>query len=222
MNPSAGTAVEAPIRAYLDEVAAALHGPRRRRTRILTELRDGLEQAIADRTTHGQPADQAAATVITEFGSPDVVAAAFAGELATGYARRTLSTYVATGPLVGIWWLLLLRPDPWHAGLVALLTAIPVVPLIAAGLATAAGTLATTGRLMRWLPESGPGRALTATATVAGLTLAGDLLIIGVAAHAAALTRPLAVIATAASLIRAGCSLRTLAQARALRHRLPR
>jgi hypothetical protein len=73
---------------------------------------------------------------------------------------------------------------------------------------------------MRWLPEAGPGRALTATATVAGLTLAGDLLIIGVAAHAAALTGALAVIAVAASLIRIGCSLRTLAQARALRHRL--
>lgn len=222
MNQAADTAVEIPIRAYLDKVAAALHGPRRQRTRILTELHDGLEQAITDRTTRGQPAERATATVIAEFGTPDAVAAAFAGELATGFARRTLSTYIATGPLVGIWWLLLLRPDPWRAGLVALLTAIPVVPLIAVGLATAAGTLATTGRLMRWLPEAGPGRALTATATVTGLTLVGDLLIIGVAAHAAALTRPLAVIAVAASLIRVGCSLRILAQARALRHRLPR
>ena len=147
MNPAAGTAVEIPIRAYLDEVAAALRGPRRRRERILTELRDGLEEAVAARTAGGQPADRAAVLAIAEFGSPDVVAAAFAGELATGFARRTLSAYVATGPLVGIWWLLLLRPDPWRAGLAALLTAIPVVPLIAVGLVAAAGTLAATGRL---------------------------------------------------------------------------
>lgn len=222
MNPLAGPVVEIPIRAYLDEVAAGLRGPRRRRARILAELRDGLEQAIADRTGRGEAADQIPASVIAEFGSPQVVAAAFAGELATGYARRTLMVFVATGPLVGIWWLLLLRPDPARAGLAALLTAIPVIPVILAGLATAAGALATTGRLMRWLPEAGPGRALAATATVAALTLAGDLAMIGVAAHAGALTRPLAVIAVAASLIRVCCGLRVLVQARALRHRLPR
>ncbi|MEU8611148.1 hypothetical protein AB0C29_24490 [Actinoplanes sp. NPDC048791] len=118
--------------------------------------------------------------------------------------------------------LLLLRPDPWRTGLIALLIAIPVIPLIAVALATAAGTVATTGRLMRRLPEAGPGRALTAMATVLNLTLTGDLLVIGVAAHAAALTGALAVIAMAGSLIRIGCSVRTLVQTRALRHRLPR
>ena len=222
MNPPAGAAVETPIRAYLDEVAASLHGPRRRRARILAELRDGLEQAITDRTGRGEPAGQATDASIAEFGTPDVVAAAFAGELATGYARQTVITFVATGPLIGTWWLLLLRPDPWRAGPAALLTAIPVIPLIAVGLATAAGTLATTGRLMRWLPETRPARTLTATATVAGLTLAADLLTIGVAAHAGALTRPLAAIAVAASLIRIGYSLRALTRTRALRHHLSR
>ena len=62
----------------------------------------------------------------------EAVADAFAGELATAYARRTIALYVITGPLVGIWWLLLLRPDPWRAGLIALLAAIPVLPLIIA------------------------------------------------------------------------------------------
>ena len=38
------------------------------------------------------------------------VADAFEGELATAYARRTIALYVITGPLVGIWWLLLLQP----------------------------------------------------------------------------------------------------------------
>lgn len=209
--------METPIRAYLDEVAAGLHGPRRVRARILAELCDGVEQAVADRTARGEPADQATTTAIAEFGSPDVVAAAFAGELVIADARHTLITYVATGPLVGIWWLLLLHPHPWRTGLAALLTAIPVIPVVAAGLATAVGTLATTGRLMRWLPETRPDRALTAAATVAGLTLAGDLLVIGVAAHSGALARPLGVIAVATSVARIAYSTRTVARTRALR-----
>ena len=45
---------------------------------------------------------------IAQFGSPYAVADAFGGELATGYARRTIAWFIATGPLVGIWWLLLL------------------------------------------------------------------------------------------------------------------
>ncbi|WP_127508066.1 permease prefix domain 1-containing protein [Actinoplanes solisilvae] len=210
MNPSTGSGAETPIQVYLDEVAARLYGPRRARTRILAELRDGLEQAVADRTDRGEPAGRAATAATAEFGAPDVVTAAFAGELATAYARQTLITYVATGPLVGICWLLLLHPDPWRTGLAASITAIPVLPLIAAGLATSAGALATTGRLMRWLPETSPGRALAATATVAGLTMAGDLIIIGVAGHSGFLTRPLAVIAVTAGLARIAYSLRTI------------
>ena len=72
-----------------------------------------------------------------------------------------------TGPLVGVWWLLVLYPTPWRSGVVALFAAIPVFPLIIAAIATAAGTFATTGRLMRWLPEASPRQALLATITVA-------------------------------------------------------
>jgi hypothetical protein len=59
-----------------------------------------------------------------------------------------------------------LQPHPWRTGVVALLTALPVLPLIAVGIATAAGTFATTGRLIRWLPEASPHRALTASGQV--------------------------------------------------------
>jgi len=213
MSPPAGTAVEGPVRAYLDRIAAGLHGPRRQRERILAELHDGLTQAIADRAARGEPGAHATAGAIAEFGRPEAVAAAFAGELATGFARRTLITYVATGPLVGIWWLLLLRPDPWHTGPAALLAAIPILPLIIVTLVAASGALATTGRLMRWLPEAGPRRALAATLTVAGLTAAGDLLIVGATARAGALVGPLAVIAVGAGLARLGYGVGTLIRA---------
>ena len=79
---------------------------------------------------------------------------------------------------MGIWWLLLLHPSPWRTGLIALVAAIPVIPLIIAAIATAGGTLATTGRLMRWLPETGPRRALAATTAIAMLCMIIDLTMI--------------------------------------------
>lgn len=214
--PGAATA-EALLRAYLDQVAAGLHGPRRHRTRILAELHDGLHDATADHLARGSSPDRAAAAAIASFGTPEQVAAGFAGELATRYARHTLTWYLATGPLVGIWWLLLLHPDPWHTGLAAFVAAIPVLPLVAAGLATAAGTLATTGRLMRWLPESGPRRALAATHGVAALAVAGDLLVIAVYLRSGIPAGPLALTAVTASVARTGCGLVVLRHATALR-----
>src|SRR6266508_2213970 len=143
------THAQARVDAYLGELAHLLRGPRRRRARILAELRDGLDQAIADQTTDGRTEDQAVESAIDQFGTPRAVADAFAGELATAYARHTIAWYIATGPLVGVWWLLLLQPHPWRVGLLAVLAAIPVIPLIPVAIATAAGTFATTGRLMR-------------------------------------------------------------------------
>lgn len=152
---------------YVSDMAGQLRGPRRRRQAILVELRDGLEQATEDRVAAGLLFDRAAAAAITEFGSPHAVADAFGGELSAAYARRTIAWFIITGPLVGIWWLLLLHPSPWRTGLIALLTAIPVIPLIAVAIVTAGGTLATTGRLIRWLPETGPSRAVAATIAIA-------------------------------------------------------
>jgi hypothetical protein len=204
------TRPEDALASYLSEVAAQLYGPRRRREAILTELRDGLDQATEDNTAAGLPPDQAVAAAITQFGTPRAVAEAFGGELATAYARRTIAWFIATGPLVGIWWLLLLQPSPWRTGLIALLAAIPVLPLIVIAIATAGGTLATTGRLMRWLPETGPHRALAATAAIAALCIIGDLTMITMLMISGMPTRPVAVIAVAASLTRIGCSMTTL------------
>jgi hypothetical protein len=198
---SADAHVQARVDGYLGELAHLLRGPRRRRAQILAELCDGLEQAIADQTTGGRISDQAAAAAIARFGAPQAVADAFAGELATAYARHTIGWYLATGPLVGIWWLLLLRPHPWATGLLTVLAAIPVIPLIAIAIATAAGTLATTGRLIRWLPEASPHRALTAAIAIALLALAGDLTVITLYLRSGAPVQQLAILAIGASLI---------------------
>jgi hypothetical protein len=219
LSATARTYALAGVDAYLGELAHLLRGPRRRRARILAELRDGLDQAITDQVTYGRTEDQAVSSAIDEFGTPQAVADAFARELATAYARHTIAWYIATGPLVGIWWLLLLQPHPWRTGLLALLAAIPVIPLIPVAIATAAGTFATTGRLIRWLPEAGPHRALTATIAIATLTLAGDGTVIGLYLWSTAV-QPLAILAISASLTRIACSVVTLRHATAMRHRI--
>jgi hypothetical protein len=217
VSTTARTHAQARADAYLGELARLLRGPRRRRARILAELRDGLDQAIADQVAYGCTEDQAVAAAIADFGTPQAVADAFAGELATAYARHTIAWYIATGPLVGVWWLLLLQPHPWRVGLLALLAAIPVIPLISIAIATAAGTFATTGRLIRWLPEASPHRALTATIIIAALALIGDLTVITLYLRSAALVQPLAILAIGASGIRIACSVVTLRHATLMR-----
>lgn len=213
----ARTRAQARVDAYLDELNHLLRGPLLRRARILAELHDGLEQAITDHTTDGRAEDAAVESAIDQFGTPRAVADAFAGELAMAYARHTIAWYIATGPLVGIWWLLLLQPHPWRTGLVALVAAIPTIPLIAVAIGTAAGAFATTGRLIRWLPEAGPGRALTATVAIAALALAGDLTVITLYVQSAEVVRPLGVLAIGASGIRIACGLLVLRHAATMR-----
>jgi hypothetical protein len=222
LTPQATCDAQARVDAYLGELAGMLPGPRRRRRQILAELRDGLEQAIAEHTTDGRTQDQAVDAAIDQFGRPQAVADAFAGELATAYARHTIAWYLATGPLVGVWWLLLLQPHPWRTGLLAVLAAIPVIPLIAIAVVTAAGTFATTGRLIRWLPEASPHQALTATLAVATLALAGDLTVIALYLQSsAAPVQPLAVLAIGASLARITASVVTLRHATLMRRSYP-
>jgi hypothetical protein len=80
---------------------------------------------MQDRMATGPPRDRAAAAAISQFGSPHAVADAFGGELTTEHARRTIVWFIVTGPLVGIWWLLLLHLSPSRTGLIALIAAIP-------------------------------------------------------------------------------------------------
>jgi hypothetical protein len=221
LNDNTAARSGAPIAEYLDELGARLLGPRRRRAQILAELRDGLDHATEQRRAAGMSAQQAQTAAVAQFGSPQTVADAFEGELATAYARRTIALYILSGPLVGIWWLLLLRPDPWRAGLIALLAAIPVLPLIILAIATAGGTLATTGRLMRWFPEATPARALAATAVIAGLCIGGDLTMIALFMASGTPMRPLAIIAVAASMIRIACGISVFARAALIKAHFP-
>ncbi len=206
LTTATSTLIEPVLDRYLAALTVQLHGPRRARNAILTEINDGLSDTIDAHQSRGLTPTAAVTAAIDEFGDPPTVAASFAGELATVAARRTVAAFLLTGPLVGIWWLLLLDPRPWHAGPSAMPAAIPALPLVAAAIAAATGIFATTGRLMRWLPETTPARALRATIAVAALCITADLVSLGILAARVASTTDipaaLATIATAASLIR--------------------
>lgn len=219
MTTGAETRADAQLAGYLADLASRMRGPRRRRQAILSELSEGLRHAVQDQIAKGLTPDQAAIIAIAQFGSPQAIADAFSGELTTAYARRTIAWFIATGPMVGIWWLLLLHPDPWHTGVIALLTVIPIIPLIALAIAAAAATFATTGSLMRWLPEASPQRALAAATAIAVLCIVGDVAMITIYSVAAKEIQPLAVIAIAASLTRIACSITTMRHTNRMRSR---
>lgn len=203
-TPTVGDPV---IMFYLAALADRLGGPRRARVAVLEEITDGLHEAIARHGGLGLPPVSAARAAVAEFGTPTAVAASFADELATAQTRRTVATLILTGPLVGVWWLLLLAPRPWRPDPIALWAAIPALSLIAVAVAAAAAVLLTTGRLTRWLPATAPRPALTVTTAVGLACIAGDLTVLGTLAGRAvtapeSLPLALAGAATTASLIR--------------------
>jgi hypothetical protein len=211
MNPP--VAGQARLDAYLADLAGRLPGPRRRRERILVELSDGLHHAVADHAAAGLGDQPAVDAAIAGFGSPQAVAEAFTDELITAYARRVLVWYLVTGPLVGLCWLLALRPD--RVDPAVLLAAVPVLPAVALAVVTAVSALATTGRLTRWLPEAGPARVLAVTIALAGVVLLMDTTLI--ALHARLPLQPWVALAVVASLARAGASVVVLRRALVVR-----
>lgn len=197
-----GTAVEH----YLTELGTHLLGPGRARTAILAETRDGLHEAIQRQLTHGQRPDPAAELAIIEFGPPVIVAASFSDELATLQARHTIRDLLLTGPLVGLCWLILLVPRRWPVEPLAVWAAIPILPIVGAGVIVGLIVLVSTGSMTRYLPEPPPPLALLGAAAISVVCLTADLTMLTVLAthlaHHDRLALPLAAIAAILSLIR--------------------
>lgn len=161
---------------YLAEIAARLSGPARARRDILDELDAGLADAADAYRSGGLAPAEAARAAIAEFGRPDRVASGFRAELAAIQARRTALALLAAGPLTGVLWASAalashLGALPWqwaalpagarlatHLAMIVLVTVIGSVLL----------TVATTGRLTRWLPARP-----AASAAIAGLAASG-------------------------------------------------
>ena len=191
------------IEGYLAALATRLPGSRRARTAVLDELRDGLTEVAGRHADSGRSPRAAAEAALVEFGTVDQVASAFAGELVTRQARQVIVALVLTGPLVGVWWLLLLAPTSP--------TGIPALPLIGVAVLTGFAVLAMTGRLTRWLPSAAPVHALIGATVVVVVCAAGDISMLAVlVVSSTSELGALAVAAVLASLIRLGCCVHLL------------
>jgi len=163
------------VERYLAEVTALLPGPAKAHDGILAELRTGLLDAADSHRSAGLTAAQAAEEAVREFGDPGEVADGFRAEIAADQARRVVIVLLATGPVVGLLWIVtaLAGHLPIHVpsaegpGM-----GLPLVAL-AVGVTVWAALLgiASTGRLTRWLPAE-PRQAPTAAA-VAGFGAVG-------------------------------------------------
>jgi hypothetical protein len=205
------------VEAYLREAADNMPGPRPARSDILAELRSGLLDAIDARHAAGLTAQAATEAAIAEFGDPRQAASAFRPHLAMTQARRTALALAATGPLVGLLWaaaavashITLRHAPPWQwSGAPPLSPAVfpAVATVILIVIASTLATIATTGKLTRWLPACP--RIAAATAATAGFgAVATDLAMLALLASqltsAPGTLDPLPVAAaTAASLTR--------------------
>lgn len=197
-------AMPLPVAEYLHEletlIPARLHG----RRNALSELADGLQDAAEHYCSRGMAPAAAAARAVRDCGPAPLIASEFAAMLATGHARRTAFVLLATGPGVGVLWLMTLVPGQSPD---ALLLQYPVLGmLVLASVICALLTMLTTGPAIRWLPQMplAPWRIAAAACAAAAL---GDLLLLLIAAQAALGAAPdvawiPALIACATSLLR--------------------
>jgi hypothetical protein len=100
------SATATPIEDYLDTLTCRLRGPLRDRAEITAEIRDGLLEAQAANEQLGLRREAAAMQAVNEFGDPAALAAALAPELAARASRRIGKRLAASGPTVGLLWLL--------------------------------------------------------------------------------------------------------------------
>jgi hypothetical protein len=183
---------EQAVGSYLAEIAGRLTGPARARRDILAELGAGLADAADAYCSTGLNPAEAARAAICQFGRPEQVAGGFRAELAAAQARRTALALLLTGPLIGLLWAGAALAShtgavPWvwasmPAG--ARLASRLAVIALATAIGSALFTVATTGRLTRWLS----GRPAASAAIAACGTAALDITLLALLISRAAST----------------------------------
>lgn len=172
------------IRDYLSELDTALAvvpGPSRARAAIITELGDGLADAVACHLGQGCLPAQAAGQAIDEFGPATAVAAEFVPILAAAQVHRCALVLLRTGPLVGALWLataLLATPLGLPiASSVATVAGIMVALALVAAIPCTVFAVTATGRGSRWCRVA-PYRAADAARIAAGAAMLGDVVLV--------------------------------------------
>lgn len=179
MTTPAASAGGGVVEAYLAAVERGLTGPRRWRSEVIAELRDGLTEAIAAHRTSTKSAAEAAGAAVAEFGPPGIVVAGFAAVGAASLARRIAAALLASGPVAAVAWVAAMAVSgiaPWDAGLTGPWRVLPGVGVVL-GIAVPAAllVLAVTGRAGYPAPrcprrrQRGPGSPEPPPCTSAGL-----------------------------------------------------
>jgi hypothetical protein len=160
------------IENYLAELATRL--PTRRCGEIVDELRDGLYEALTHHPAGRADPVTAAHEILHELGAPEVVAAAYAPELATEQGGRAgRATLAALPALAGIWTAALVQGSPprWQHALwlpaVEHLLASSVLLTLTCGLTA----MLTAGRGRRLIPHP-QAAPLAAAAAAISITIA--------------------------------------------------
>lgn len=144
-----------PIEEYVTALAAAVHGPARAKARLIGEIRDGLTDATAARTSEGEPGEAATRAAVREFGTIDDLIPGCQAELTIAQTRHTARLVILTSAaLLAYWQLAWITHDTDPAGLPRIVQLFGINMTVLAGAAAllATTTLATTGVLARWLP----------------------------------------------------------------------
>ncbi|RII14799.1 hypothetical protein DSC45_20810 [Streptomyces sp. YIM 130001] len=139
-----------PVEQHLASLADALHGPDGAKQRMLDDMRQGLLDTVAAHAASGVPYATAEARAVREFGSVTELAPACQQELTIAQARHTARAVTLTAPLLAVCWLLMRAA----AGPGTFLPQVVQFFAVAAAaiVLLAAGVLAATGALARWLP----------------------------------------------------------------------
>lgn len=165
---------------YTSAVTGRLDAPTSLLIDIRDEVEDGLSEAIESYRREGLPPEEAARAAVAEFGEPAVTAAAFATGLRLARARRTGLGLMATGPVVGLLWIVAVLTTGLSSGrLAGLWVVLPVVALaVAVGAPASELAVLSTGRLSRHLAGH-PGLAPAAVTVACVAAVVGDATILG-------------------------------------------
>ncbi|GAA1817368.1 hypothetical protein [Agromyces neolithicus] len=165
-----------PVSSYLVAIDAEIPRWLRSRRAALSELADGLDDAITDYRTQGLSPQEAATRAVSDSGPPSIIADAFTDVLSAGHARRTALALLVTGPLIGVVWLNALVPGSPPTMLLAQI--LPLGPVILASVVTSVLTLLVTGPA-RLRPAWAPRRPQRLAAFACACSVVGDLLVLG-------------------------------------------
>lgn len=194
---------------YLSALESGLRGHGRDKSRLLLELRDGLEDAAAAHVAHGLSPQQAREQALDGFGSVEELVQSCQPELVVRQMRRTARAVATTVPALIAFWRLLFgaRADQLPRG--AVLLGEHLAGLGAATAVLAVVTLLLTGPLSQWLPMP---RRLPRLVAVAGVVSAVSMAVAPIGMAAA--SWPLVIVAGGA----AAALLRTVARSAWLCH----